>query len=431
MKVNTSLFARLISTGLAATLFGSTVLIAACSTMEKTSTVQVTDYVDPFIGTANDGNNYPGAVVPWGLANVSPHNIDFKAGKAPTSYRFGNDYIYNFGHMQLAGVGCPATGSLPMKVTTGELSFDTAQTRTRYSHEVAEPGYYTVYLDTFDVTAEMTATQRSGISKFTVPSGQTNLIFDLAASQSEVKGGEVTLVSPTRIDGYQIEENFCSAGQKAKIYYSVEVGSTPKTHGLVGTNGVLDSSVSTVTSLNAGAYFTFDNQSSAALEVRVGISLVSAENARLNLETEQQQKSFVQIKDEAKHTWQQELSKLNVTGDTVDDKVKFYTAFYHALIMPQVMSDVNGEYPSNDRKSIKTAEGYTRYTTFSLWDTYRTLHPLLALTHPQQQLDMVKSMVEGSKESGWLPKWELLGTEAATMVGDPAVPVIVDSYGNG
>lgn len=431
MKRITSVMARLSNKGFALTLACTSLVLGACSTSVDVDDNSVTQFVDPFIGTANDGNNYPGAVVPWGLANVSPHNIDFKSGKAPTSYRFGNDYIYNFGHMQLAGVGCPATGSLPMKVTTGELSLDTVNTRSRYSHEVAEPGYYKVYLDTFKVTAEMTATQRTGFTKFEIPAGKANLIFDLAASQSEIKGGKVTLVSPTRIDGYQIEENFCSAGKHAKIYYSVDISNSPTSHGLIGKDGILGKEVSSTTSTKAGAFFTFENQDTTNLEIRVGLSLVSAENARLNLTTEQQDLSFEQVKQAAKLSWQNKLSKLQVKGNKLEDKVKFYSAFYHALIMPQVMSDVNGEYPSNDRKTIKKAEGYTRYTTFSLWDTYRTLHPLITLTHPKQQQDMVRSMVEGAKESGWLPKWELLGTESGVMVGDPAVPVIVDSYVKG
>lgn len=162
----------------------------------------------------------------------------------------------------------------------------------------------------------------------------------------------------------------------------------------------------------------------------MGVSFVSAENARLNLEAEQQGRSFDDIRAAARRTWNDDLGRIRVEGGTEAQRKVFYTGLYHALIHPNVLSDVNGEYPAMESAEIRTAEG-NRYTVFSLWDTYRNLHQLLTLVYPERQLEMVRSMVGMYREWGWLPKWELYGRETFTMEGDPSIPVIVDTWMKG
>ena len=162
----------------------------------------------------------------------------------------------------------------------------------------------------------------------------------------------------------------------------------------------------------------------------MGVSFVSAENARLNLEAEQQGRSFDDIRAAARRTWNDDLGRIRVEGGTEAQKKVFYTGLYHALIHPNVLSDVNGEYPAMESAEIRTTEG-NRYTVFSLWDTYRNVSTLMTLLYPEKQLDIIRTMIDMYKESGWLPKWELYGRETLTMEGDPSIPYIVDAYMRG
>lgn len=178
---------------------------------------------------------------------------------------------------------------------------------------------------------------------------------------------------------------------------------------------------------DVGAFFTFDTQSGEQIEVQIGASFVSIANARENLDKEQSGFNFEKVKADARKQWNEELSKIEVEGGTHDDKVVFYTALYHILIHPNILQDVNGQYPVMESDRIKTAKG-DRYTVFSLWDTYRNVHQFLSLVYPEKQMAMVNTMIDMYKEHGWLPKWELYGRETLTMEGDPSIPVITDTW---
>ena len=178
---------------------------------------------------------------------------------------------------------------------------------------------------------------------------------------------------------------------------------------------------------DVGAFFTFDTQSGEQIEVQIGVSFVSIANARENLDKEQSGFNFEKVKADARKQWNEELSKIEVEGGTHDDKVVFYTALYHILIHPNILQDVNGQYPVMESDQIKTAKG-DRYTVFSLWDTYRNVHQFLSLVYPEKQMAMVNTMIDMYKEHGWLPKWELYGRETLTMEGDPSIPVITDTW---
>ena len=178
-----------------------------------------------------------------------------------------------------------------------------------------------------------------------------------------------------------------------------------------------------------GFFFSLGEvEAGTVVEVKVGISYTSIENARKNLDAEVGDSTFDEVRQASYNRWNEALSRIRVEGGTEEDKTIFYTALYHSLLHPNILSDINGEYPTMERGDIGLAVGYDRYTVFSLWDTYRNVHQLLTLAYPERQTDMIRSMVGMSQEWGWLPRWELYGRETFTMEGDPAIPVIVDSY---
>jgi predicted alpha-1,2-mannosidase len=380
-------------------------------------------YINPFIGTANNANTYPGALLPFGMVSVSPHN----SLTNPAGYIYGNSHIYGFGHIHLSGTGCPDLGNIVLMPVTGDVNPDREQFKSAYSDEKATAGYYKVHLDKYDITAEMTSTLRTGVSKFTFPqSSSSKIIIDVTQSLSPVKDAYVKFNSPIEAEGWVKAGGFCGQNNTHSVYFIVQINKAAKSSGTWNKNSLSDSPQAR--GENIGAWFGFETGEKEAIEVRVGISYVSIQNARLNLETEQKNFNFSKVKEDAEKSWESELSRIKVSGGTEKQKTIFYSALYHMLLHPNIFSDVNGEYVSVDKKEILKADGYNRYTVYSLWDTYRTVHPFFSLVYPERQLDMVKSMLEMYKETGWLPKWELAGSETGVMVGDPAVPVITDTY---
>jgi predicted alpha-1,2-mannosidase len=392
----------------------------------KTLAQPLTSFVDPFIGTANAGHTHPGAVCPWGMVSVAPHN----RLKGATCYAKGEPYLYGFGHLQLSGVGCPDAGSLVLKPISGSLVTALDQTQSAYSGEVAQAGYYAVTLDRFGIRASMTATPRSGLSRYAFGAGQQHILIDVSHSLSTAKDGQIRWVSGTELEGYKLDGNFCDSRLTRKVFFVVQLSRKPTHGGTFTGQNVLEQRNAAGTAV--GAFATYEFARPDSVEVRVGLSFVSIANARLNLQTEQKNQSFEQIRQRAAEHWQRELARIQVEGGSVADKTKFYTALYHCLLTPSVYNDVNGDYLTAQTDSTAPRRvrrsNYPRYSVFSLWDTYRTLHPLLCLLYPQQQNDMVRSMVDIYKEGGWLPKWEIYGQESWVMVGDPALPVIADTY---
>lgn len=389
-----------------------------------------------FIGTTNRGNTYPGAVLPWGMVAVTPHNNYHDSVKLDNSvaqkrravtYLHGEPFIYGFGHLALSGIGCHESGSIVFMPTTGEPVIGFQKNKSKYSKEVAEPGYYSVFLDDYQIHAESTADVRSGITRYTFPKGRSNLILDLSFCVSHIKDGFVRVVSSNEIEGYKIDGDFCDCGNQRKAYFVAKISKKNSKLDLFKDNLFVDSGVSEVEG-KVGASFSFETSSNEMVELQVGISYVSIANARLNLESEIANKSFEEVRQHASETWDKELSKIRVEGGSEDDKAIFYTALYHVLLNPHVFNDANGEYVTMGHNGVANAGSRSRYTVFSLWDTYRTTHPLLTLIYPKQQTDMVRSMLDMQKENGWLPLWELHGHETNIMVGDPASIVIADSY---
>ncbi|MEM6965996.1 MAG: GH92 family glycosyl hydrolase [Bacteroidota bacterium] len=417
---------------------------------------QPTDWVDPFIGTSNYGATNPGAVMPAGMVSVVPFNVAYKKGAEnkfekdsewhSRPYVFENKFLTGYTHVNLSGVGCPDLGSIILMPTTGDLEFDPEQNGSTYSNEVASPGYYSNTLDKYQIKTEVSATIRTGISRYTFPEGQSNIFLNLGLGLTNETGAMLQIKSATEVEGYKLFGTFCYHPEDVRPVYFVAKFSKPaKAYGawkkmpaFKGVEGAwtkyndkykpYENYHHQMVGENIGTYFSFDTEAGETIAVKVGISYVSIENARKNLEAEQPHFEFEKTRSRAVQAWNDLLGRIKVKGGTKEDKIIFYTALYHVLLHPNIIQDVNGEYPTMESYGVKNTNGKNRYTVFSLWDTYRNVHPFLSLVYPDLQIDMVHSMLEMYKESGWLPKWELMSMETSVMVGDPATPVIADTY---
>ncbi len=415
-------------------------------------------WVNPFIGTTNFGTTNPGAVTPNGMMSVVPFNVmgsednlyDKDSRWWSTPYEFHNKFFTGFVHVALSGVGCPDLGSLLTMPTTGDLQVDYRLYGSEYTGEVASPGYYSAILAKYDIKVEATATRRSSRERYTFPAGQGNILLNLGEGLTNESGAMVRRVSATQIEGVKLLGGFCYTSQAVfPIYFVMEVSKVPSRSGYwkkqppkKGVEAEWDKDAGgykiytqygrEIAGDDVGYFFTYDDLAQGeVIEVRVGVSMVSIENARLNLQSEQgADMTFDEIHTAARSEWNELLGRIRVSGGSDAQKEVFYTALYHTLLHPNILNDVNGEYPmmESDRVGVST---YDRYTVFSLWDTYRNLHQLMTLVYPERQIDMVRSMVDIYREWGWLPKWELYGRETFTMSGDPALPVIVDTWMKG
>ena len=403
------------------------------------------DYVNPFIGTANSGNTNPGALCPQGMMSVSPFNVkgdttDHQIYAAP--YIYSKKYLTGFSHVNLSGVDCPDMGSLLLMPTTGNLDVDYRHYGSTYTDEVATPGYYSNMLDKYGVKCEMTATPRTGMARFSFPKGKSNILMNLGEALTTESGATVKFVNDREIEGSKLLGSFCGHPETVfPVYFVMRISKVPLVRGYWKRMTRADGAPAgyklyrkyskELSGDNIGAYFTFDTNKDEIIEVSIGVSFVSTENARMNLEKEQPfGTTFDKLCADARKSWNDDLSRVLVKGGTEEQKIIFYTALYHSLIHPNMLQDVSGQYPQMEGDKILTTNR-NRYTVFSLWNTYRNIHPLMTILFPDRQLDMVNSMIDMSREHGWLPKWELYGRETNVMGGDPATIVIVDTYMKG
>ncbi len=413
------------------------------------------DYVNPFIGTDNYGATHPGPVMPNGMVSVVPFNVAFKKG---TSNKFEKDsewhsrpyvaenkFLTGYSHVNLSGVGCPELGSILLMPTAGKLDLNPESYGSEYTEEEAIPGYYAHRLTKYDIKTELTATLRSGLSKYTFKKGQANIILNLGLGLTNETGAMLQIKSATEVEGFKMIGTFCYNPEDVRpVYFVIKFSKPPKNYGAwkkmpayigveadwINYNDTIkpyENYLQPIAGDNIGAYFSFDTNEKEEIYAKVGISYVSIENARLNLDKEQNEFNFEQTLSQCRTEWQKKLDKIQIEGGSDEEKTVFYSALYHTLLHPNIIQDVNGEYPLMGKNGIGKSES-NRYSVFSLWDTYRNVHPFLSLVYPELQSQMVNSMVDMYKESGWLPKWELLGMETEVMVGDPATPVIADTY---
>ncbi len=398
----------------------------------------LTKYVDPFIGTGGHGHTYPGATVPFGMVQLSP---DTRIGNwdACGGYHYSDSTIIGFSHQHLSGVGVLDYGDILFMPTVGEIQLtrgnenNTAKgfrSKFKHSTEIAEPGYYSVFLEDYKIKAELTATTRTGFHKYTFPQkAKNNLIIDLT---HQLEPGEKIISTEFEvIDKNKIRGLRRSSGWAADqvVYFYAELSKSIIDYGIFEDSKKIDDQ-SLVKGKSIKAFLKFNNKDSMPLLIKVGISAVDYEGAKKNLFAENPNWDFEEIKNKAKEKWNKQLSKIIVKDNSCDKKTIFYTALYHSSIIPNIYFDVDRRYRGNDRQ-IHVCEDFDNYTIFSLWDTFRATHPLLALIDKERTKNFIKSMLAIYKESGFLPKWELAGNETGTMIGYHSVPVILDAYING
>ena len=384
-------------------------------------------YVNPFIGTDAHGHTYPGATVPFGMVQLSP---DTRLGgwDGASGYHYSDSIIYGFSHTALSGTGVGDYNDILIMPVTGEPVFDNAGYRSpfRKQNEHAEAGYYRVYLDKPGVMAELTATTRAGYHRYTFPESlQANFIIDLQHRDKVVESW-IEFVSDTEIRGMRRSSNWAN---DLVWYFHMEF-SKPFTRKGIAVDDQLQQGRMHASGENIKAFVGFQTREGEAIEVKLALSAVDSEGARRNLREELPGWGFDQVRQNAFRLWDDKLSQITVNGGSDEQKTTFYTAMYHALLQPNTFFDVDRRYRGMDRR-IHKAEDFDNYTVFSLWDTYRTWHPLMTILDTRRTVDFIRTMMDMYEKGGLLPVWELAANETYTMIGYHSVSVIADAFMKG
>ncbi|MFP4472085.1 MAG: GH92 family glycosyl hydrolase [Bacteroidales bacterium] len=397
---------------------------------------EITDYVDPFIGTDAHGHVYPGAAMPFGMVQLSPDTRK-DSWDGCSGYHYSDSTIMGFSHTHLSGTGVGDYGDIRLMPTAGAVQLDPGTEeapetgyRSRFSHdnEEAAPGYYRVLLDDYNINAELTVTERAGMHRYTFPeSEQGNIIIDLTEGVTSDRILElwIEIVGDNRIRGLRRTDGWAD---NQYVYFDAEFSKPFESFG-VRADGKIFEGKRTAQGKDVKGWVGFKTRKGEQVMVKVGISAVSADGALNNRQTEMPAWKFKQVRQSAIEAWKKELGKIEVEGDD-DRKEVFYTALYHALLNPNLYSDVDGKYRGHDN-NIHTADGHRMYTVFSLWDTYRAAHPLLTIIDRERTGEFIQTMLRQYEQGGLLPVWELAANETNCMIGYHAVPVIVDAYMKG
>jgi predicted alpha-1,2-mannosidase len=378
-----------------------------------------TDYVDPFIGTATTGHTYPGAVLPFGLVQVGP-DTNTQGWPVSSGYHSDQPTIMGFSHTHMTGTGAPEMGDILIVPITGDAKFDAGNEkdtstgyRSKYSHatEVAHPGYYAVTLDDYNIRAEITATLRAAIHRYTYPaSGVCGVIIDTDHGIEDVTlESYVKVHDNNTIVGMRRSKGFI----KDNRYYFCARFEQPFASTRLNDKG-------------DKIYLSFNGVNGKQLLVKIGLSTVSEEGAMKNLDAEIPAWDFAAVESNATQVWNKYLSRFEIEPFNKDQRTIFYTALYHCLICPNLITDVDGYYRGWDQKVHQSKEG-DYYTNFSLWDTYRALHPLLNLVYPEVNESFLRSMMQRYREIGQLPINEYGTCETECMIGYHAVPVLAEA----
>ncbi len=393
----------------------------------------LTQYVDPYIGTGEHGHVFLGANVPFGLVQLGATNIS-EGWDWVSGYHISDSTIWAFTHMHLSGTGIgdlldigfmPVVGNVKLGKGVPEDSESGMYSLFTRDKETARPGYYSVHLDRYDIDVELTATERVGFHKYVFPkTEEAKVIIDLKTKLNWDDPEETYLIceNDTTVSGYRYSKGWAD---NQKIFFTA-VFSKPMTDFLLSES---DENVQSLKELKAKGVYgqaLFQMEDKEELYVKVALSPTSIENAKLNMDTELPLWDFNQTIANADNLWNEELNKIQIT--TSDESIKriFYTGLYHTMIAPSLFCDVNGDYYGADNEMHK-GEGFVNYTTFSLWDTYRAAHPLMTIIHPEKMGDMINTMLTIYKQQGRLPVWHLVGCETDCMVGNSGVPVVADA----
>ncbi|MFJ9906569.1 GH92 family glycosyl hydrolase [Streptomyces sp. NPDC101152] len=412
-----------------AAALASAVLLAppahAASIPQPATSADPAAYVNPFVGTApggvdfghggGAGNTFPGAAAPLGGIQWSPDTVTRQHG----GYAFVDNRIRGFSLTHISGAGCSDYGNIPFMPLTGRPGPDPAARFARFSHsnEQASPGSYGVRFDD-GISTRITVTRRSGIARFTYPADDTEpagLTVDAAKASNDATG-DITIGSRT-LSGHTDSGGFCGKSNRYRLYFHA-VFDQPFAH-----SEPLDGR-------NAGAYLSFA-PGTRTVTVRVGISFVSVDAARANLLAEQAARSFETVQQSTRDLWNDWLGRIAVQGGTDEQRRVFYTALYHSLLHPSVLSDTDGRYPGMDGLIHRTRPGHAQYADFSGWDVYRSQVQLLALLAPREASDIAQSVLEQGRQAGYFDRWTLANGGTGVMVGDPlpAIAASIHAFG--
>ena len=410
-------------------LLGLVMVMNSCSLFDSSS--EPAEYVDPLIGTGGHGHTYPGAMVPFGMVQLSPDtrkdNWDGCSG-----YHYSDDTIYGFSHTHLSGTGVGDYGDIRLMPCTAPKDTLLAMLGSgilpsaAFSHEdeTAEAGYYAVEFE--DVEVELTVGKRSGLHKYEFEEGERHILLDLyeGATSDKVLGLELYIMDDHRISGLKRTRGW----SKDQYVYFHAIFSEPfEDMSVFGDDKVQEAKTfSSMDDLKCLLSFSEDVDE---VSVKVGISAVDMEGARQNVLNDIPEWDFNALREKAYDTWNEELGRIEVEGGTKEQKITFYTAMYHSFLAPYLYSDVDGRYRGHDLQVHKSE--HDMYTVFSLWDTFRALHPLFTIVQQERTNKLIRAMLDIYNKGGLLPVWELAANETWCMIGYHSIPVIADAWVKG
>lgn len=402
------------------------------------------NYVNPFIGTDSHGHTFPGAALPAGMVQLSPDtgikNWDWGAG-----YHYSDSSVMGFSHLHRSGMGTGDWGDILLMPVTGQLRTEPGSKenpdegyRSRFSHqeEKASPGYYSVELKDYGIKVELTVSKRAGFHKYTFPeSDSAHILIDMNHGIGDLcTASQIKMISDTEIEGYRASRGFI---KEQKVYFCARFSKPFHAYGTWNGEDVKAGSKED-SGGRCGAYVNYITSENEVIQVKVGISYTSIEQARLNMDTEIPGWNFDRIKENAERIWNRELGKIEVKPNKADAEdynkhklTTFYTALYHALLFPAAFCDVDGKYMGMDNQ-VHSAEGFTYLSDFSLWDTFRAEMPLLTLIAPERNNNAVNTMIAQYEQGGWLPTPQQFGNSYTNdMIGDHPVVAILDAWQKG
>lgn len=384
----------------------------------------LTKNVNPFIGTGGHGHTFPGAVLPFGMVQLSPDTRVDGSWDGCSGYHYSDSVIYGFSHTHLSGTGCSDWGDIMLMPLSGVPSLDKKNYSSKFSHktEKASPGYYEVFLEEEKTKVELTVTPRTGIHRYTFPpNSEASVVLDLL-HRDKLLSGSLKIIDSVTVLGYRISEAWA---KEQHCYFAIRFSQSILKSQFSKNNKFISAPDSSKKETADGCIFYFANKNKPLL-VKVGISSVSSSGALHNLNTEANHWEFEKYKHRADSAWEKQLNKIIISSPDQNKLSTFYTALYHCFIHPSLNMDVNNNYRGRDNK-IHTAKGFTNYSVFSLWDTYRALHPLLTILEPTRTSDFINTFLQQYKQSGRLPVWELSSNETDCMIGYHSVSVIADA----
>lgn len=402
-------------------------LLFSCST-QKNEKQDLAQHVNPFIGTGGHGHTYPGAIAPFGMIQNSP-DTRMDSWDGCSGYHISDSTILGFSLTHLTGTGCNDYGDFRFAPVTGKPSCNSKEYCSSFKHEneVAKAGYYSVVLDKYITKVELTAGERVAMQRYTFP--QTNdahIIVELQESNTSaetIHESFITIESDNAISGFRRTGQWAS---NQYLYFYAEFSKPFVGYGICSDN-IEHPNMKHAEGKDLQAWLDFDATDGNPIVMRVATSAVDVEGAKKNLAAEVQDFDFDALAAKTYQQWNEELNRINInTVVNADDKDVFYTSLYHCFVVPNLFSDVDGRYRAHDKKVYQSDS--PRYTIFSLWDTFRTEHPLLTLIQRERSIDIINTFINNYETGGLLPVWELAANETNCMIGYHAIPVIADAY---